>query len=135
MDDEPPTLPPAEFVALNLFEARRLRGWTQQEAADRTTQLIEEHSLRTVRMIWVDQHGVPRCKFMSTADYLASLGNGIDFSAALLSMDSANNVFTPLFVEGGGFDIPELTGFPVGQVASSASVICSSYALLDESAF
>src|SRR5947209_3415313 len=89
-----------------------LHDRAQQEAAERTTALIEEHSLRTVRMIWVDQHGVPRCKFMSTPDYIASLNNGIDFSAALLSMDSANNVFTPLFAEGGGFDIPELTGFP-----------------------
>lgn len=84
----------------------------QQEAGERTAQLLEEHQLRTVRMIWVDQHGAPRCKFMSSLDYVASLSNGIDFSAALLSMDSANNVFTPLFVEGGGFDIPELTGFP-----------------------
>lgn len=84
----------------------------QQEAGERSAQLVEEHRLRTIRMIWVDQHGAPRCKFMSSLDYLASLENGIDFSAALLSMDSANNVFTPLFVEGGGFGIPELTGFP-----------------------
>jgi glutamine synthetase len=84
----------------------------QQQAAERSQELIEEHGLRTVRMIWVDQHGAPRCKFMSTLDYAASLSSGIDFSGALLSMDSANNVFTPLFVEGGGFDIPELTGFP-----------------------
>jgi glutamine synthetase len=84
----------------------------QQQAAERSRELIQEHSLRTVRMIWVDQHGAPRCKFMSVLDYVASLTSGIDFSGALLSMDSANNVFTPLFVEGGGFDIPELTGFP-----------------------
>lgn len=84
----------------------------QLDAAEHSSQLIEEHGLRTVRIIWVDQHGAPRCKFLSPLDYLASLKNGVDFSAALLSMDSANNVFTPLFVEGGGFDIPELTGFP-----------------------
>jgi glutamine synthetase len=84
----------------------------QQEAARRSVSLVEQHDLRTVRMIWVDQHGAPRCKFMSAPDYVASLENGIDFSGALLSLDSANNVFTPLFTEGGGFDIPELTGFP-----------------------
>src|SRR3954467_3506164 len=84
----------------------------QRQAAERSQELIKQHELRTVRMIWVDQHGAPRCKFMSALDYVASLNNGIDFSGALLSMDSANNVFTPLFVEGGGFDIPELTGFP-----------------------
>jgi glutamine synthetase len=84
----------------------------QQQAAEHSQELIQQHGLRTVRMIWVDQHGAPRCKFMSALDYVASLTSGIDFSGALLSMDSANNVFTPLFVEGGGFDIPELTGFP-----------------------
>ncbi|MGH9293040.1 MAG: glutamine synthetase family protein [Acidimicrobiales bacterium] len=84
----------------------------QREAGARSAALIEEHGLRTVRMIWVDQHGVPRAKFMSAPDYLASLENGIDFSAALLSMDTGNKVFTPLFVRGGGFDIDELTGFP-----------------------
>jgi glutamine synthetase len=85
---------------------------SNREAADRTGALISEHGLRTVRIIWVDQHGVPRCKFMSSVDYLSALENGIDFSAALLNMDSANKVFTPLFVKGGGFDIDELTGFP-----------------------
>ncbi len=84
----------------------------QRDAARRSVSLIEEKGLRTVRMIWVDQHGVPRCKFMSATDYVSSLENGIDFSAALLSMDTANKVFTPLFVEGGGLGIPELTGFP-----------------------
>jgi glutamine synthetase len=82
------------------------------EAADRSRRLVEDHELRTVRMIWVDQHGVPRCKFMSSDDYLASLDNGIDFSGALYSMDTANNMFVPVFTEGGGFDIPEFTGFP-----------------------
>jgi glutamine synthetase len=84
----------------------------QDDAARRSISLIEEKGLRTVRMIWVDQHGVPRCKFMSAPDYVASLDNGIDFSAAIFNMDTANKVFTPLFVEGGGLGIPELTGFP-----------------------
>jgi glutamine synthetase len=84
----------------------------QEEAGRRTATLIAEHDLRTVRMIWVDQHGAARCKFMSATDYLASLENGIDFSGALLNMDSANNMFTAVFAEGGGLGIPELTGFP-----------------------
>jgi glutamine synthetase len=89
-----------------------LLGAGQREAADRSAQQINELGLRTVRMIWVDQHGAPRCKFMSAVDYLSALENGIDFSAALLSMDTANHLFTPLFTQGGGFDIDELTGFP-----------------------
>ncbi|HLH45539.1 MAG TPA: hypothetical protein VKV25_00185, partial [Acidimicrobiales bacterium] len=96
----------------NFVDEHDLLDAQQREAGERTVRLIDEHGLRTVRMIWVDQHGVPRCKFMSAVDYASSLSSGIDFSAALLSMDSANNVFTPLFVPGGGFDIEELTGFP-----------------------
>ncbi|HLW45684.1 MAG TPA: hypothetical protein VKR78_05675, partial [Acidimicrobiales bacterium] len=84
----------------------------QREAAMRTVARIEEQGIRTVRMIWVDQHGAPRCKFMSAVDYISSLDNGIDFSAALFNMDTANKLFTPVFTEGGGLGIPELTGFP-----------------------
>ena len=51
----------------------------QQQAGERSQEQIQEHGLRTIRMIWVDQHGAPRCKFMSTLDYLASLSSGIDF--------------------------------------------------------
>jgi glutamine synthetase len=89
-----------------------LLGPDSHEAAEHTRRLVEEEGLRTVRMTWVDQHGAPRGKFMSAGSYLASLESGIDFQGAVLSMDSSNHVFPPVFVEGGGFDIPELTGFP-----------------------
>ncbi len=84
----------------------------QSEAGRRSAALVDERGLKTVRIIWVDQHGVPRCKFMSGVDYLSALESGIDFSAALLNMDTGNKLFTPVFVKGGGFDIDELTGFP-----------------------
>src|SRR3954454_21280108 len=84
----------------------------QTEAGQRSVAVLEEQGIRTVRMIWVDQHGAPRAKFMSAPDYVASLESGIDFSAALFNMDSANNMFTAVFAEGGGLDIEEFTGFP-----------------------
>jgi glutamine synthetase len=84
----------------------------QKEAAKAVESKVLEAGLKTIRVIWVDQHGVPRCKFVSTKDFVASLSNGIDFSGALYNMDSGNHIFTPVFVEGGGFGIPEFTGFP-----------------------
>jgi len=84
----------------------------QQEAGERAVALIEEQGLKTVRIGWGDQHGIPRGKFVSAADFAHSLRNGIDFSGATLVMDTTNHLFTPVFVEGGGFDIPEFTGFP-----------------------
>ena len=36
----------------------------------------------------------------------------MDFQSATLVMDTTNNIFVPLFVEGGGFGIPEMSGYP-----------------------
>ncbi len=84
----------------------------QRDAAERVIARIEELDLRTVRIAVVDQHGVPRAKFLSAGAAVAALRNGVDFSGAIYSLDSGNAVFPPAFVEGGGFGIAEFTGFP-----------------------
>lgn len=84
----------------------------QREAAERVVARIRELDLRTVRIAVVDQHGLPRAKFLSAGAAIAGLRNGVDFSGAIYSLDSGNAVFPPEFAEGGGFGIPEFTGFP-----------------------
>ncbi len=84
----------------------------QQEAANRMVARIRELDLRTIRVVVVDQHGIPRAKFLSTEAVIAGLGNGVDFSGAIYSLDTGNAVFPPAFADGGGFGIPEFTGFP-----------------------
>src|SRR5512146_3162395 len=79
-----------------------------QEVAER----IRTHGLRTVRLAVVDQHGTPRAKALSPDAAIAALSNGLDFSGAIYSMDTGNNVFVPPFAAGGGFGIAEFTGFP-----------------------
>ena len=73
---------------------------------------IRELGLRTVRFIVVDQHGMPRSKSLSADAALAVLSNGLDFSGAIYSLDTGNQVFVPAFAQGGGFGIEEFTGFP-----------------------
>ena len=68
--------------------------------------------MRTVRLAVADQHGVPRAKSLSPAAAIAALSNGLDFSGAIYSLDTGNNVFVPPFAAGGGFGIDEFTGFP-----------------------
>lgn len=82
------------------------------EASDR----IEAEGIKTVRIAWADQHGIPRGKFVSAHDFATGLRNGFDFSGATLVMDTTNHLFTPIFTEGGGFGIPEFTGFPDVQL-------------------
>jgi glutamine synthetase len=73
---------------------------------------IRELGLRTVRLVVVDQHGVPRAKMISPEAAIAAMSDGLDFSGAIYSLDSGNQVFVPAFARGGGFGIEEFTGFP-----------------------
>ncbi|HYV81792.1 MAG TPA: glutamine synthetase family protein [Streptosporangiaceae bacterium] len=84
----------------------------QQAAAGELADRIRELGLRTVRLIVVDQHGIPRGKALDPAVAIAAMRNGLDFSGAIYSLDSGNQVFVPAFAAGGGFGIDELTGFP-----------------------
>jgi glutamine synthetase len=95
------------------FVARHgLHSAEQSAAADEVTARIRELGLSTVRLVVVDQHGVPRSKSLSAEVAIAALSNGLDFSGAIYSLDSGNQVFVPAFAAGGGFGIDELTGFP-----------------------
>src|SRR6185437_15331163 len=95
------------FVARNgLYTAE------QAAAADAVAGQIAELDLRTVRLTVVDQHGIPRSKALSPEVAIAALSNGLDFSGAIYSLDTGNQVFVPAFAAGGGFGIDEFTGFP-----------------------
>lgn len=93
-------------------EKHGLHSEEQRAAAGRVAGEIREKGLRTVRVVLVDQHGVPRSKFLSPEAAIAAMSNGADFSGAIYSLDTANSVFPPAFAAGGGFGIDEFTGFP-----------------------
>ncbi len=84
----------------------------QAAAAQEVIARIRELDLQTVRLTVVDQHGVPRSKSLAPEVAIAALANGLDFSGAIYSLDTGNQVFVPAFAAGGGFGIEEFTGFP-----------------------
>ncbi len=84
----------------------------QAAAAQEVADKIRALDLRTVRLVVVDQHGVPRAKSLSPEVAIAAMANGLDFSGAIYSLDTGNQVFVPAFASGGGFGIAEFTGFP-----------------------
>jgi len=79
---------------------------------DEVAARVRDLGLRTVRLAVVDQHGVPRGKMMSADAAIAAMSDGLDFSGAIYSLDTGNQVFVPAFARGGGFGIAEFTGFP-----------------------
>jgi glutamine synthetase len=84
----------------------------QRAAADEVAARIRELDLRTVRLVVVDQHGQPRAKSLAPDVAIAAMTNGLDFSGAIYSLDTSNQVFVAAFAAGGGFGIDEFTGFP-----------------------
>lgn len=73
---------------------------------------ISSRRLRAVRLAVVDQHGIVRARSLSPEAAIAAFRSGLDFSGAIYSLDTGNNVFVPPFAAGGGFGIAEFTGFP-----------------------
>jgi glutamine synthetase len=97
---------------VGFIDAHKLWTEEQSEAAERLAREIDDLNLRQVRISWGDQHGILRSKTVSVQDFSSALRNGHDFQSATLVMDTTNNIFVPLFVEGGGFGIPEMSGYP-----------------------
>jgi glutamine synthetase len=98
--------------ASGFVEAHGLYSDEQRAAATEVAAKIAEAGLRTVRIVIVDQHGLPRTKHLSTDAAISAMRNGSDFSGAIYSLDTGNCVFPPAFAQGGGFGIDEFTGFP-----------------------
>jgi glutamine synthetase len=84
----------------------------QAAAAEAVAARIRDLDLRTIRLVVVDQHGMPRSKSLAPEVAIAAMSNGLDFSGAIYSLDTGNQVFVPAFAAGGGFGIDEFTGFP-----------------------
>ena len=104
---------PVNGVGQSGFVARHgLYTEEQAAAAAAAARRIGELDLRTVRLTVVDQHGIPRSKSLSPEVAIAAMSNGLDFSGAIYSLDTGNQVFVPAFAAGGGFGIDEFTGFP-----------------------
>src|SRR4030088_966380 len=97
---------------MGFIEGHELWSDEQKEAAQRIESEVREKGLRQVRISWADQHGIARGKTLTVDGFSAALRNGKDFQSAVLIMDTTNNIIAPLFTRGGGFGIPEMTGYP-----------------------
>jgi glutamine synthetase len=100
------------FVSRYGLAESGLAGSGRAAAAEEVAARIRELGLRTVRLAVTDQHGIPRGKMMSPEAAIAAMSDGLDFSGAIYSLDTGNQVFVPAFAQGGGFGIEEFTGFP-----------------------
>jgi glutamine synthetase len=106
------TVPDAGVGQPGFVERHRLLSDEEMVRAGEVAERIRTYGLRTVRLVVVDQHGLPRARALSPDAAIAAMTNGLDFSGSIYSMDTGNNVFVQPFAAGGGFGIEEFTGFP-----------------------
>lgn len=93
-------------------ERHGLAGDRRREEAERVRAIIEELGLETIRMSWPDQHGLLRGRFLSVRSFLAAIDDGMEITMAPFFFDTANGIVFNPFIQGGGFDVPELSGSP-----------------------
>ena len=87
-------------------------AWTeaQSERAAQLPEHLSKNNIKTVRVVYSDQHGLMRGKALSTENFLLSLRNGVAETVANLGKDTANIPVVPLFNRDGGFGIEQMGG-------------------------
>ena len=95
----------AGFVARNgLYDEAAAEG------AARVLEQVREHELEVVRLSFADQHGILRGKTVVAGELPSMLRNGCRMTTTLLAKDTAHKTVYPVFTEGGGFGMDEMTG-------------------------
>ena len=93
------------------FVARHgLYDEVQEEAAARILEQVRELGLEVVRLSFADQHGILRGKTIVAGELPSMLRNGCRMTTTLLAKDTAHKTIYPVFTEGGGFGMEEMTG-------------------------
>ena len=82
----------------------------QANAAKELIQRVEDDGIKYVRVVYCDQHGLTRGKMLPVKQFVSVLKNGMASTHAIFAMDSANNIFLPVFSEDGGFGNDEMGG-------------------------
>lgn len=100
----------ASLGQAGFIERHGLWDAAQRDAARRLVAEIKGQALRFVRVVYCDQHGLSRGKVLPVAQFLDALVNGMSSTCALFAMDSANNIYLPVFNDDGGFGVEEMGG-------------------------
>ncbi|HIF17631.1 MAG TPA: glutamine synthetase [Cycloclasticus sp.] len=98
-------------IGLDNFIAKHgLWNKEQKAAAKELVKRLKVDEIKYVRVTYCDQHGLTRGKMLPVKQFVSVLKNGLASTHAIFAMDSANNIFLPVFSEDGGFGNAEMGG-------------------------
>lgn len=84
----------------------------QQEAVEEIVGRMQSEDLRTIRVSSADPHGMLRGKTVLADMFPSVLRNGIDFTSAVLNLDTSDGIAYNIFAEGGGLGDENHAGAP-----------------------
>ncbi len=87
-----------------------LRGEAEKAWVDKVLELVAEHKLETIRISFVDQHGILRGKVIVADDLPSALENGVAVTSTLLLKDTSHTTVFPVWSEDAGFGRGLMTG-------------------------
>ena len=82
----------------------------RRSAATRVLQSVRDAGVSTVRVSFVDQHGVPRGKVIVAGELESALENGLGITSTLLLKDTAHGTVFPVWKDDAGFGPGVMTG-------------------------
>ncbi len=85
-------------------------GADRRKACADVLEQIESHGLDTVRLAFVDQHGVLRGKTLMAAQAAGLLANGCAMTSTLLAKDTSHRTVFPVWEAGAGLDMADMQG-------------------------
>ena len=87
-----------------------LRDSDAQKRADEVIRQIDSSGLESLRLSFADQHGILRGKTVMARDAAQVMGSGCSMTSTLLTKDTSHRTVYPVWSDGGGLDMPEMTG-------------------------
>lgn len=87
-----------------------LRDADTRKRAEEVTGQIEAAGLDSLRLSFADQHGILRGKTVMARDAAQVMGSGCSMTSTLLVKDTSHRTVYPVWSDGGGLDMPEMTG-------------------------
>jgi len=90
----------------------RFGGWSeiQVKAADEVRRRVRDGEAESLRLVFVDQHGLLRGKTVMAAELERVLQSGLGAPSSLLLKDTSGRTVIPTFAEGAGLGLAEMQG-------------------------
>jgi glutamine synthetase len=102
--------PPVSVGRADFVARHGLWSHDQVLAADEVRKRIDAEGIEIVRFSFADQHGLLRGKALMADAVPGAFRNGINIVTTLLAKDTSHRTVYPVFTDGGGFGLEQMTG-------------------------